>query len=102
MRIPRWLNCNLEIENVSLHFFSDASKLAYSVVAFDRVQIRDYVQVHLVKTKARVAPSGRKETTIARLEILGVTISARLASSIISEFQADDIYFWTDSSTVLC
>ncbi|XP_035205512.1 uncharacterized protein LOC118180543 [Stegodyphus dumicola] len=101
MRIPRWLNCDREIENISLHFFSDASKLAYSAVAFVRVQTRDSVQVHLVQAKARVAPSGRKKTTIARLELLGATICARLASSIIPEFQADDIYFWTDSSTVL-
>ncbi|XP_035205733.1 uncharacterized protein LOC118180772 [Stegodyphus dumicola] len=62
---------------------------------------KDSVQVHLVQAKARVAPSGRKKTTIARLELLGATICARLASSIIPEFQADDIYFWTDSSTVL-
>ncbi|XP_035225177.1 uncharacterized protein LOC118197744 [Stegodyphus dumicola] len=101
MRIPRWLNCDREIENISLHFFSDASKLAYSAVAFVRVQTRDSVQVHLVQAKARVAPSGRKKTTIARLELLGATICARLASSIIPEFQADDICFWTDSSTVL-
>ncbi|XP_035231022.1 uncharacterized protein LOC118202916 [Stegodyphus dumicola] len=60
MRIPRWLNCDREIENISLHFFSDASKLAYSAVAFVRVQTRDSVQVHLVQAKARVAPSGRK------------------------------------------
>ncbi|XP_035210306.1 uncharacterized protein LOC118184701 [Stegodyphus dumicola] len=100
MRIPRWLNCDREIENISLHFFSDASKLAYSAVAFVRVQTRDSVQVHLVQAKARVAPSGRKKT-IARLELLGATICERLASSIIPEFQADDICFWTDSSTEL-
>ncbi|GBN95266.1 hypothetical protein AVEN_15509-1 [Araneus ventricosus] len=101
LKIPRWLNYDLETENVSLHFFCDASKLAYSAVAFIRVQTRDYVQVHLLQAKARVAPSGRKETTIARLELLGATICARLASSIIKEFEADNIYFWTDSSTVL-
>ncbi|XP_035230937.1 uncharacterized protein LOC118202839 [Stegodyphus dumicola] len=102
MRIPRWLNCDREIENISLHFFSDASKLAYSAVAFcSSTNKRFRFQVHLVQAKARVAPSGRKKTTIARLELLGATICARLASSIIPEFQADDIYFWTDSSTVL-
>ncbi|XP_035207993.1 uncharacterized protein LOC118182718 [Stegodyphus dumicola] len=102
MRIPRWLNCDQEIENISisLHFFSAGSKLAYSAVAFVRVQTRDSVQVHLVQAKARVAPSRRKKTTIARLELLGATICPRLASRIIPEFQAEDIYFWTDSASL--
>ncbi|GBM85859.1 hypothetical protein AVEN_192597-1 [Araneus ventricosus] len=92
LEIPKWLNCDFETENVSLHF-CDASKLAYSAVAFIRVQTRDSVQVHLLQAKARVAPSGRKETTIARLEILGATICAHLASSIIKEFETVNIYF---------
>ncbi|GBN32832.1 hypothetical protein AVEN_94653-1 [Araneus ventricosus] len=75
--------------------------LAYSAVAFIRVQTRDSVQVHLLQAKARVIPGGREETTIARLELLGATICARLSSTIIKEFKADNIYFWTDSSTVL-
>ncbi|GBM63383.1 hypothetical protein AVEN_85264-1 [Araneus ventricosus] len=78
LKIPIRLNCDLETENFSLHFFCDASKLAYSAVALIRVQTRDSVQVHLLQAKARVAPSGRKETTIARLEVLGATICARL------------------------
>ncbi|GBO18290.1 hypothetical protein AVEN_179059-1 [Araneus ventricosus] len=93
LKIPRWLNCDLETENVSLYFFCYVSKLAYSAVAFIRVQTRDSVQVHLLQAKDRVATSERKETTIARLELLGAAICARLASSIIKEFKADNIYF---------
>ncbi|GBN97522.1 hypothetical protein AVEN_11711-1 [Araneus ventricosus] len=93
LKIPRWLNCDLETENVSLHFFCDASKFAYSAVAFISVQTRDSVQVHLLQAKSRVAPSGRKETTEG-LKLLGATICARLASSIIKEFKANNIYFW--------
>ncbi|GBM96800.1 hypothetical protein AVEN_8163-1, partial [Araneus ventricosus] len=94
LKIPRWLNCDLETENVSLHIFWDASKFAYSAVAFIPVQTRDSVQVHLLQAKARVAPSGIKETTITRLDLLGAAIVARLASRIIKEFEADNIYFW--------
>ncbi|GBM70895.1 hypothetical protein AVEN_28463-1 [Araneus ventricosus] len=101
MKIPRWLNCDLESENVSLHFFCDASKLEYSAADFIRVQTRDSVQVHLFQAQARVAPSGRNETNISRLELLGATICACLASSIIKEFEADNISFWADSSTIL-
>ncbi|GBL75269.1 hypothetical protein AVEN_194495-1 [Araneus ventricosus] len=64
LKIPRWLNSDLETENVSLRFFCDASKLAYSAVALIRVQTRNSVQVHLLQARSRVAPSGRKETAI--------------------------------------
>ncbi|GBL89990.1 hypothetical protein AVEN_178395-1 [Araneus ventricosus] len=84
----------------------DPLGVACPAVAFIRVQTRDSVQVHLLQAEARVAPSEnyykrKKKTTIARLELLGATICARLASSVIKEFKADNIYFWTNSSTVL-
>ncbi|GBM00192.1 hypothetical protein AVEN_176426-1 [Araneus ventricosus] len=66
-----------------------------------RVQTKDSVQVHLLQAQARVAPSGRNETNISRLGLLGATICERLESCIIKEFEADNIYFWSDSSTVL-
>ncbi|XP_055928698.1 uncharacterized protein LOC129959830 [Argiope bruennichi] len=54
-----------------------------------------------VKSKTRIAPCGKKETTIARLELLGAAISARLSSTVLKEFPTDNVYFWTDSTTVL-
>ncbi|GFW02605.1 hypothetical protein TNCV_2456191 [Trichonephila clavipes] len=43
----------------------------------------------------------KKETTIARLELLGAAISASLSTIVLKEFPTDNVYFWTDSATVL-
>ncbi|KAF8790538.1 hypothetical protein HNY73_005547 [Argiope bruennichi] len=101
VRVPRWLHCDSGFENISLHFFCDASKLAYSAVVFLRVDSGNSVHIQLVQSKTRIAPCGKKETTIARLELLGAAISARLSSTVLKEFPTDNVYFWTDSTTVL-
>ncbi|GFU03808.1 PBPe domain-containing protein [Nephila pilipes] len=44
---------------------SDASKFAYSTVAFLRVDTGSAVHIQLVQSKVRIAPCGKKETTIA-------------------------------------
>ncbi|XP_055938261.1 uncharacterized protein LOC129968428 [Argiope bruennichi] len=56
---------------------------------------------YLKHSKTRIAPCGKKETTIARLELLGAAISARLSSTVLKEFPTDNVYFWADSTTVL-
>ncbi|XP_055938027.1 uncharacterized protein LOC129968199 [Argiope bruennichi] len=56
---------------------------------------------YLKHSKTRIAPCGKKETTIASLELLGAAISARLSSTVLKEFPTDNVYFWTDSTTVL-
>ncbi|GFS67043.1 integrase_H2C2 domain-containing protein, partial [Nephila pilipes] len=43
----------------------DASKFAYSTVAFLRVDTGSAVHIQLVQSKVRIAPCGKKETTIA-------------------------------------
>ncbi|GFV93925.1 integrase_H2C2 domain-containing protein [Trichonephila clavipes] len=53
------------------------------------------------KSKTRIAPCGKKETIIARLELLGAAISAGLSTTVLKEFPTDNVYFWTDSTTVL-
>ncbi|GFX64356.1 integrase catalytic domain-containing protein [Trichonephila clavipes] len=82
-------------------FFCDASKLVYSAVVFLRVNIGSTVNIRLVQSKTRIAPCGKKETTISRLELLGAAISARLSTTVLKEFPTDNVYFWTDSTTVL-
>ncbi|GFY44802.1 integrase_H2C2 domain-containing protein [Trichonephila inaurata madagascariensis] len=57
--------------------------------------------IQLVQSKTRIAPCGKKETTIARLELLGAAISAHLSTTVLKEFPTDDVYFWTESTTVL-
>ncbi|GFX08948.1 integrase catalytic domain-containing protein [Trichonephila clavipes] len=81
-------------------FSCDASKLAYSAVVFLRADIGSSVYIQLVQSKTRIAPCGKKETTIARLELCAA-ISARLSTTVLKEFPTDNVYFWTDSSTVL-
>ncbi|GFT60922.1 integrase_H2C2 domain-containing protein [Nephila pilipes] len=52
-----------------MHLFSDASKFAYSTVAFLRVDTGSAVHVQLAQSKVRIAPCGKKETTIASRNI---------------------------------
>ncbi|GFR25943.1 integrase catalytic domain-containing protein [Trichonephila clavata] len=101
VQVPRWLHCDSGFQHISLHFFCDASKLAYSAVLFLRVDIGSTVHIQLVQSKTRIAPCGKKETTIARLELLGAAISARLSTTVLKEFPTDNVYFWTDSTTAL-
>ncbi|GFS44198.1 integrase catalytic domain-containing protein [Trichonephila inaurata madagascariensis] len=73
VQVPRWLHCDSGFQHISLHFFCDASKLAYSAVVFLRVDIGSTVHRQLVQSKTRITPCGKKETTIARLELLGAS-----------------------------
>ncbi|GFW43744.1 uncharacterized protein TNCV_4770931 [Trichonephila clavipes] len=60
----------------------------------------DEVKVSLVSAKARVAPVQRP--AIPRLELLGATIGARIALTILETLKLTlKTYFWTDSMTVL-
>ncbi|GFT60451.1 integrase catalytic domain-containing protein [Trichonephila clavipes] len=95
VQVPRWLHCDSGFQHISLHFFCDASKLAYSAVVFLRADIGSTVHIQLVQSKTRIAPCGKKETTIARLKLLGAAIS------VLKEFPTDNVYFWTGSTTVL-
>ncbi|GFY13591.1 integrase_H2C2 domain-containing protein [Trichonephila clavipes] len=101
VHVPRRLHCDSGFQHISLHLFCGASKLAYSAVVFLRVDIGSTVHIQLVQSKTRIAPCGKKETTIARLELLGAAISARLSTTVLKEFPTDNVYFWTDSTTVL-
>ncbi|GFT61350.1 integrase catalytic domain-containing protein [Nephila pilipes] len=59
------------------------------------------VKVQLLRAKSRISPTGKKKTTIARLELYEITITARLASSITCEIPQEEIYFWSDLTTVI-
>ncbi|GFY43627.1 integrase catalytic domain-containing protein [Trichonephila inaurata madagascariensis] len=90
VQVPRWLHCDSGFQHISLHFFCDASKLAYSAVVFLRVDIGSTVHIQLVQSKTRIEPCGKKETTIARLELLGAAISTRLSTTVLKEFPTDN------------
>ncbi|GFW34282.1 integrase_H2C2 domain-containing protein [Trichonephila clavipes] len=64
----------------------NANKRAYSAVVFLRVDIESTVHIQLEQSKPRISPCGIKETTIARMELLGAAISARLSTTVLKEF----------------
>lgn len=94
-------------DNVSLHIFCDASKVAYAAVIFIRVENIEGIKVYFVQAKTRVAPARKgitdARTSIPRLELLAATIGARLARSVLDalNFKALKPFYWTDSSTVI-
>lgn len=106
VKIPRWAMTNESDGARELHIFSDASKSAYAAVIFLRVRNQqDDVQLHLLGSKARVAPTSKtkKGMTIPRLELLAALIAARLFSTVVKDYSLRDVQatFWTDASTVL-
>ncbi|XP_035219686.1 uncharacterized protein LOC118192779, partial [Stegodyphus dumicola] len=101
IHFPRYFGSRSTSENTSVHIFCDASKHAYAVAAFIRIKTFDSTKVQLIQARSRVTPTGKEEkTTIARLELLAATIASRLSSSILSEIQSEEVYFWTDSTVL--
>ncbi|GFX54314.1 integrase_H2C2 domain-containing protein [Trichonephila clavipes] len=77
------------------------SKHAYSTVDFLRVDIGSTVHIQLVQSKTRIAPCGKKKQQLPDWNFFGAAISARLSTTVLKEFPTDNVYFWTDSITVL-
>ncbi|XP_071965650.1 uncharacterized protein [Antedon mediterranea] len=94
-----------EIQNVELHYFSDASEFAYGQCTYLRIINRNNrCACSLVIAKARVAPL-RRVYTIPRLELSAAVISARMSKFVKEELNYDhhkvNEFFWTDSQVVL-
>ena len=102
IRIPRCVRLSRCPISMSLHLFSDASKEAMATVAYARTKYESGdICVRLIASKSKVAPL--RVTSIPRLELMGATMSVRLASILapIFEVQEQDVYYWTDSMNVL-
>ncbi|KAJ8705629.1 hypothetical protein PYW08_012675 [Mythimna loreyi] len=98
--IPRLYGLNLG--NLELHVFGDASESAYAAVAY----IAGYNelgerQASFVLGKARVAP--QKVISIPRLELQAAVLACRIASTAERELGVEikRKHFWTDSQTVM-
>ena len=101
--VPRCLRRSSKPTDVTLHFFCDASILAYAAVAYQRTVHADgLVTVRMIAAKSKVAPI--KAVSIPRLELMGAVLSVRLAAAISTtlEVDANRIYYWTDSMNVVC
>ncbi len=93
---------NFEGYTATLHFFSDASQVAYGLGCYLRiVNPAGNIHVSFVLGKSRLAPV--KHVTIPRLELLGATQAVRMNAQLLRELRIplQDSVFWTDSLIVL-
>lgn len=87
---------------VELHGFCDASIQAYGAVIYAYSHDETgHTQTSLICSKSRVAPKNQK--TLARLELCGATLLAKLIARICTIFTTPirDITLWSDSTIVL-
>ena len=93
---------NVEIANIELHGFSDASEDAYAGAVYIRVLDQNgTVHTSLVIAKTKVAPI--KRLTIPRLELCGAKLLSQLlrhAQKALS-ISTQNTFAWTDSTIVL-
>lgn len=90
------------IQSRQLHGFSDASILAYGGAVYLRTFFTDTtVSIHLIASKARVAPL--KTLTVPRLELCGALLLSQLIQVVAQDLNlpSESIFAWSDSSTVL-
>ncbi|GFY66138.1 uncharacterized protein TNIN_295801 [Trichonephila inaurata madagascariensis] len=72
-----------------LHVFVDASKNAYDACFFVRTKLASGIKLHLLRDKARVAPT--KSVSMPWLELLACCEEARLANSIRNSLDIPDL-----------
>ena len=84
MNIPRCLkNPCSEVEELSIHTFSDASENAYTAVVYSCHVYEDgNITTRLIMSRSRFAPL--KAVSIPRLELLGALIGLRLTRQVCS------------------
>ncbi|XP_055633284.1 uncharacterized protein LOC129773664 [Toxorhynchites rutilus septentrionalis] len=84
------------------HVFSDASEAAYGACIYARCISRfGRITVELLAAKSR--PASLKKITLARLELCGALVAARLYRMTVHALKMEEIeaWFWSDSTIVL-
>ena len=103
VKIPRCYRHHEEaVEDVSLHTFVDASRLAYAAVSYVRYgHVSGQISVALVTAKVRVTPI--KSVSIPRLELMAAVLGVRLAETVSEklEIPLGQHTLWTDSMDVI-
>ena len=101
--IPRCYSVpGYEIQDVTLHGFSDASQTAYGAVVYYRTINQDHPPtIVLVTSKTKLAKL--KTATIPRLELCAALLLAKLLESVgrVLDISPNRWHAWSDSSTVL-
>ena len=102
-QLPRCISRQISFTNLlELHTFSDASEQAFGAVCYIRTIWKDGVDVSLMGSKTRVAPT--KMLSIPRLELQRFILGIRWAQTMIKSLNRIkflSVYHWTDSSNVL-
>ncbi|XP_065083404.1 uncharacterized protein LOC135705559 [Ochlerotatus camptorhynchus] len=105
--VPRWAAPCLDLANVELHGFSDASESAYGACIYIRTMSSSgNVSVHLLTAKSKVAPKGTEKLDptirLPRLELCGALLLSHLFEKVESSLQIKARpFFWTDSTIVV-
>ncbi|XP_062557128.1 uncharacterized protein LOC134221988 [Armigeres subalbatus] len=87
---------------VRFHIFSDASEVAYGACIYARLtDLVGHIKVELLAPKSR--PASLKKTTLARLELCGAHVAAKLYRATVKALKMEDTetWFWSDSTVVL-
>ena len=90
------------VEDVSLHTFVDASRLAYAAVSYIKYgHVNGQLSVALVTAKARVTPI--KSVSIPRLELMAAVLGVRLAETVPEklEIPLSQHTLWSDRMDVI-
>ena len=104
INVPRFYGFNeRKGDTVELHIFTDSSQLAYGTCAYFCIIQGNNIKISLIIGKSRLAKLNSKVLTIPKLELHAAVIGSRMKCKIVDESQVtvNDIYFWSDSQTVL-
>jgi hypothetical protein len=103
IKIPRCLSPSLgDVVKRELHFFCDASKLAFGVVGYYKtVYTSNEVVIRWLVARNRLAPM-KPERSIPRLELLAAELGLKIATLVRKALNVkiEDCHFYTDNACV--
>ncbi|XP_062538723.1 uncharacterized protein LOC134206999 [Armigeres subalbatus] len=100
VQVPRFVFSSVGA-TIQLHFFADASSVAYGACCFVRTESAEGIRVQLLTSKSKVAPLSTHHS-IARLELCAAHLATQLFKKVDASLKTTTTaYFWSDSSTVL-
>lgn len=93
VRVPRCLKEEKEVQEVTIHRFSNASEKAYAAASYVRHEYEDgTVSKRLVAAKSRLAP--QKAMSIPRLELMGALVGLRLTLKVCAALEIPKNKCW--------
>eukprot|EP00794_Sanderia_malayensis_P005871 gene5871-6564_t len=102
VKIPRSLiKENRKVKSVSLHLFADASEMACSAVTVAVIEQSTGIIKGLLTSKSRIT---KRNTSIARLELVGGQMAANMAKNIYKALESwpiTSVNVWMDSMVAL-